>query len=262
MVRFSELATEFNYRVGNEGFQKASAWFVSHFVDRVKTLGSENLPTEGPLVVASNHPGAVDSLILTSHIPRDDVKAISSDIPFLKKIPFSEKHMIFSSKDTHVRMNAARSAIKHLQEGGALLVFARGALDPDPAFLPGTEEEISRWTSSLGLFLKKVPQTKLSIAIVSNVLSKNYINHPATIFRKGRVNKQRLSEFFQMMYQTLTPGKLMVSPNLSFAPVLSLDDLGDPQDLKKITAEIVKKAQEHFTYHRNNFLFPQQPSPA
>jgi len=225
MLRFSELATQFDYRVVQEGFQKASAWFISHFVDRVRELGVENLPTEGPLVVAANHPGAYDSLVITSRIPRDDVKIISSDIPFVKKL-----------------------------EGGALLVFARGTLEPDPAFLPGSEEELPRWTSSLGLFLKNVPQAKLAIAMISGVLSSKYINHPSTIFRKGRVNKQRLSEFCQVMHQLMVPGKLMVSPNLSFAPTLTLDELGGGRDIHKITEEIIHKAQEQLEFHCKNLL--------
>lgn len=260
MVRFSELATVFDYRIVKEGFQNASAWFISHFVDRVKTLGVENVPVEGPLVIASNHPGAYDSLVITAHIPRDDVKIISSDIPFVKKLPVTCNHMIFSAPDTHIRMGVARQAIKHLQDGGALLVFARGSIDPDPAFLPGSEEELDNWTSSLGLFMRKVPQTKLAITMVSNVLAKNFINHPATLFRKGRVNKQRLSEFFQVMYQLMAPGKLKVSPNLSFAPALTLDELGPHRDMKQITKEIIKKARDQLRFHTSHLLTPNLPS--
>lgn len=256
MVRFSELATVFENRVVHEGWQKASTWFISHFVDKVKTLGAELLPTEGPLVIAANHPGAYDSLVITSQIPRDDVKIISSDIPFVKKLPDTSKHMIFSSPDSHDRMNAARNALRHLKKGGTLLVFARGTMDPDPAFMPGCEVELTRWTSSLGLFLRSVPQTKLAVSMISGVLSQKYINHPATMFRRGRVNKQRLSEFCQVMYQLLAPGKLMVSPNLSFGSPVSLDELGvdDRKDINKITAEVIKKAQEQFQFHRNELL--------
>jgi hypothetical protein len=254
MLRFSELATQFDYRVVQEGFQKASAWFISHFVDRVRELGVENLPAEGPLVVAANHPGAYDSLVITSRIPRDDVKIISSDIPFVKKLPDTSKHMIFKAQDPHTDMGVARKALRHLKEGGALLVFARGTLEPDPAFLPGSEEELTRWTSSLGLFLKNVPQAKLAIALISGVLSSKYINHPSTIFRKGRVNKQRLSEFCQVMHQLMVPGKLMVSPNLSFAPTLTLDDLGGGRDIHRITEEIIHKAQEQLEFHCKNLL--------
>ena len=256
MVRFSELATKFDSRVVKEGFQRASAWLISHFVDQVNTLGTENLPSEGPLIIASNHPGAYDSLVIAANLPRDDLKIISSNIPFLKKLPVTRNHMIFSAPDAHIRMGVVRKAIRHLKEGGALLVFAHGSLDPDPAFMPGAEEELTHWTSSLGFFLRKVPQAKLAITLVSGVLAYKYVNHPATLFRKGRVNKQRLSEYFQVMNQLLVPGKLMVSPNMSFAPTLTLDDLGNCKDLKEISREIIKRAQEHFDYHSSQLLTP------
>ena len=256
MVRFSELATKFDSRVVKEGFQRTSAWLISHFVDQVNTMGTENLPSEGPLIIASNHPGAYDSLVIAANLPRDDLKIISSNIPFLKKLPVTRNHMIFSAPDAHIRMGVVRKAIRHLKEGGALLVFAHGSLDPDPAFMPGAEEELTHWTSSLGFFLRKVPQTKLAITLVSGVLAYKYVNHPATLFRKGRVNKQRLSEYFQVMNQLLVPGKLMVSPNLSFAPTLTLDDLGNCKDLKEISREIIKRAQEHFDYHSSQLLTP------
>ncbi len=256
MVRFSELATIFEHRVVQEGWQKASAWFITYFVDKVKALGAEHLPKEGPLVIAANHPGAYDSLVISSQIPRDDVKIISSDIPFVKKLPDTSKHMIFSSQDAHDRMSAARGALRHLKNGGTLLVFARGTMDPDPAFMPNSEIELTRWTSSLGLFMRNVPQTKLAVSLISGVLSRKYINHPATLFRRGRVNKQRLSEFFQVMNQLLAPGKLMVSPSLSFGPPVTLDELGlrETRDIDKITDEVIKKAQEHFQFHKKKLL--------
>ena len=252
MFRFSEMATIFDYRVVQEGWQKASAWFITHFVDQVKSLGAETLPNEGPLVVASNHPGAYDSLVISSLVPRDDLKIISSDIPFVKQLPDTSKHMIFTAADPHTRMQAARKALRHLKDGGALLVFARATMDPDPAFMPGSEEEISRWTSSLGLFLRSVPQTQVAISLISGVLVPRYIKHPATLFRKGRVNKQRLSEFFQVMHQILAPGKLLVSPNLSFTPPFTLDDIDlvDCRDIQQISGAIINKARQHFNYHQ------------
>ncbi|MGB2965685.1 MAG: 1-acyl-sn-glycerol-3-phosphate acyltransferase [Anaerolineales bacterium] len=258
MVRFSELATKFDYRVVNEGFQKASAWFITHFVDRVKTLGIENIPPTGPLVIASNHPGAYDSLVITANIPRDDIKIIASEIPFIRKLPVTRDYMIFTDRDAYTGMSVARKAIQHLKDGGALLVFARGTMDPDPAFMPGSEEELSRWTSSLGLFMRKVPRAKLSVSLISGVLSPKYIKHPATVFRQGRVNKQRLSEFFQVMYQLLAPGKLMVSPNLSIGPALTLEELGDYQDIKSITLEVIKRARKQFKFHSSQFFTPKQ----
>jgi len=256
MFRFSELATIFEHRLVQEGWQKASAWFITHFVDQVKSQGNEQLPEDGPLVVASNHPGAYDSLLISSMVPRDDLKIISSDIPFVKKLPDTSKHMIFSDKDPHSRMQAARQALRHLKEGGALLVFARATMDPDPAFMPDSEAELKRWTSSLGLFLRNIPQARVAVSIVSGVLSPWFLNHPSTYFRRGRVNKQRLSEFFQVMHQLMSPGKLMVAPNLSFGKAYSLDDLGlkGSRDINLITQEIINKAQEQFKIHEASFL--------
>lgn len=252
MFRFSEMATMFDYRVVQEGWQKASAWFITHFVDQVKALGTESLPRKGPLLVASNHPGAYDSLVISSLVPRDDLKIISSDIPFVKQLPDTSKHMIFSAKDPHTRMQAARQALRHLKAGGALLVFARGTMDPDPAFMPGSDEEISNWSSSLGLFLRNEPRTQVAISLISGVLIPQYIKHPATLFRKGRVNKQRLSEFFQVMHQILAPGKLMVSPSLSFTAPFTLEDLDlvGCRDIQQISSEIIKRARQHFNSHR------------
>jgi hypothetical protein len=256
MFRFSELAAVFEYRVVKEGWQKASAWFISHFVDRVKVLGAEKLPVEGPLIIASNHPGAYDSLVISSLLPRDDLKIISSDIPFVKKLPDTSQHLIISDKNPHNRMRAAREALRHLQAGGSLLIFARGTMDPDPAFMPGSEEEIERWTSSLGLFLRNVPQTRVAISFISGVLAPQYIRHPLTLFRRGRVNKQRLSEFFQVMHQLLAPGKLLVTPNLSFTAAFTLEDLGmaNVRDAAQITREIINIAREQFEFHRARLL--------
>jgi hypothetical protein len=256
MVRFSELATVFEHRLVKEGWQKASAWFITHFVDKTSVLGADTIPKEGPLIIASNHPGAYDSLVISSQIPRDDLKIISSDIPFVKKLPETSKHMIFSTHDPHDRMSAARKAIRHLKEDGALLVFARATMDPDPAFTPGAKAALAYWTSSLGLFLRSVPQTRLAVSLISGVLSPKYLEHPIRMFRRGFVNKQRLSEFLQVMSQLVRPGQVMVSPNLSFDESVSLADLDlmDSRDINQITDQIIKLAQDHFHIHEKELL--------
>ena len=256
MYRFSELATIFEGRLVKEGWQKASAWFVTHFVDQIRAKGMAELPKQGPLIVASNHPGAYDSLVISSMIPRDDLKIIASDIPFVKKLPNTSEHMIFSALDPHSRMKAARQALRHLKQGGSLLVFARSTMDPDPAFMPNSEIELTRWTSSLGMFLRTVPETRVAVSIISGVLCPRFLDHPSTHLRRGRVNKQRLSEFFQVMNQLMSPGKLMVSPNLTFGEAYDLGDLGlkGSRDVNLITKEIIEKALEQFKFHQAAYL--------
>jgi hypothetical protein len=58
------------------------------------------------------------------------------------------------------------------------------------------------------------------------------------------------------MHQLMSPGKLMVSPSLSFGEVCTLDDLGLPgsRDIRAITQKIIMKAQEQFKAHSVSFL--------
>lgn len=254
MVNFSRIATQFEAILSEEGFQTAASWFISNFVARVEALGMDNIPQKGPLIIASNHPGAYDSLVIAAHIPRDDIRIISSHIPFLKKFPQTEQYLIFSDQDAYTRMRVVRESIRHLKEGGALLVFARGSIDPDPAYMPEAWQELDLWSPSLGMFLKRVPHTRLSISLVSKILAPGFIKHPFTLFRKERIDKQRISEFFQVMQQVLKPGRVMVSPHLTFSPSLTLDDLPANGDMREITRQIIQEAQRQMTWHIQGLL--------
>lgn len=254
MVRFSELAVKFEELVFQQGFQKASAWFISNFVDSVTVMGAQAIPAAGPLIIASNHPGAYDSLVIAASLPRSDVKIISSPIPFLQKFSFAHEHLIFSDQEAHARMAVVRKSLRHLEDGGALLVFAGGTIDPDPASMPGTEKALARWSSSLGLFLHRVPRAKMTIAFVSGILDPRFIKHPLTILRRSRVDKQRISEFFQVIRQLLTPERLLVSPRISFADPLSLADLGGNQSLPALSREIICRATAQYHFHLNQLV--------
>ncbi|MBS1250888.1 MAG: hypothetical protein MAG431_02487 [Chloroflexi bacterium] len=254
MFRFSTIATKFDTLALQEGFQEAAQWFITHFVNTVDIFGGEDIPREGPLLIAANHPGAYDSLVIAAHVPRDDIKIITSPITFLRKLPITREHMIFSAPNAHTRMGVVRKAIRHLREGGALLVFARGSIDPDPAYMPGAEEELELWSPSLGLFLRKVPRLQLAVTLISGVLSPQYFRHPFTNFRRERIDKQRIAEFFQVMHQLVSPGKIMVSPRLSFDSPLTLEDLDCGEDLREMTDEIVGRAKRLLPLHTQKAL--------
>lgn len=247
--RFSTIASRFDQIIVEQDFREAARWILPNFVKDVNVFGAETIPSQGPLLIASNHPGAYDSLVIAASIPRSDLKIITSSIPFLKKLPHVREHTIFSAPDSHIRMTVVRSAIRHLREGGALLVFARGRIDPDPAHMPGAVEEIENWSSSLGLFLRKVPETKLAITIVSGILAPFFTKHPLTIFRRNRQDKQRIAEFFQGIRQMLSPGEILLNPELSFSPPLTIEDFRHREDIKMLAKEIIRKAQNQLMSH-------------
>ena len=137
------------------------------------------------LLITGNHPGAYDALVLTSNLPRDDLRIIAS-IPkgFVDQLPAAKKHVIHITSDPVIRVQVVRTAIRHLKEGGALMIFAGGGISPDPEFVPGAEDEIRLWSRSLETFIRRVPHTQVLLTIISGILSPQFINHPFTVFRK------------------------------------------------------------------------------
>ena len=111
----------------------------------VTTNGVENIPPKGPVLIISNNPGAYDSVIITACIPRKDLTLVVSDVPFSRALAAARAHFIFVSTDIPSRANALRQMVQHLNNGGALLLFASGEVEPDPAFMPGAAETMATW---------------------------------------------------------------------------------------------------------------------
>lgn len=253
--RFADIAAGFDQIVSKQGFKAASQWILPNFVDRVKVAGDNLVPREGPLIIAANHPGAFDTLVITANLTRSDVKIIVNiPLPFIQKLPSTQEHFLYAPPDPHIRMGVVRSAIRHLKKGGALLLFASGGIDPDPATMPGAKEELKKWSNSLELFLRRVPQTKLQITMISGILPTEFVNHAFTHFRRKRSDKQRISEFFLVIRQMLSPGEFLSSPQLSFASPLSRDQLAPSGDIKHVGPEIIQRAEEFFNTHITNML--------
>jgi 1-acyl-sn-glycerol-3-phosphate acyltransferase len=99
--------------------------------------GAEDIPVDGPLLVVSNHPGGFDSVAILSCISRKDLKVVLSDLPFTRVFSAARQHFIYVPPDVMGGMTTLRASIDHLKNGGALLTFAYGDLEPDPELSGG-----------------------------------------------------------------------------------------------------------------------------
>ena len=226
--RLAVMLVPIDQDLGKYGSQVAARNFLPPFVNEIKSRGAESIPTTGPIIVASNHPGAYDSMAIVSQIPRPDATFIISDIPLVKFMPNASKHAYFATSDSKTRTNAVRETIRLLERGGCLVIFATGLIDPDPEVW-GEEAanlEIEGWSSSLELFLKKVPETKLIVTIASGVLDPAWAKSRSIRIAKPGLERRRLAEFGQVISQLLRPGRKKYNPHISFAPPVTLDDLG------------------------------------
>lgn len=222
---FSALAAEFDQRVAEQGVRAAMRWLLPRFVRGLALRGLENVPPEGPVLVVSNHPGTFDSVAISASLERPDLKIVATGIPFLRELPATRQHLIYSTLDTYDRMNTLRQSLRHLEQGGALLIFPSGRIDPDPAFLPGAEKALENWSSSVELFLRRVPQTRLLITMVSGVLVPGCMRNPLVRLRKIDWEQRRIAEFIQIIQQVLIPRRFNLKPRITFASPLDVREL-------------------------------------
>jgi hypothetical protein len=221
--RVAELGIGLDREVAKGGLSAGARWLLPNFVKGHSARGEENIPAEGPLVIASNHPAAVDSLVLSAHVMRPDYKVIIGDIPFFENLPHVSEHAIFApeNNDIHGRMRAVRESLRHLKSGGALLIFARGGIEADPDFMPNPDGEFGQWSRSLKIFLERVPHTRVLVTIVSGVISRAMMRHPITRFRKERPDRQRLAFLMQIAQQILSGReKFGLTPRVTFGEVI------------------------------------------
>jgi hypothetical protein len=230
-------------KIATDGFPAATGWMASHWVRQVTTRGSETVPSEGPLLIVSNHVGAYDILVVPSQINRRDIKIIASDTPFFKRLPNASQHMIYASDELRNRMAAARQGLAHLQGGGALLLFGTGLIDPDPAIYPYAEAEIVNWSPSIDLFLGKVPEAQVVISIVSGIVMSKWAHSPLTWLRRVEWQKRRIAEYGQVISQLLFPGKPNISPSMTFAPPVTVEILHRESGSDHLLPAIIARGQ-------------------
>lgn len=91
--------------------------------------GMENVPSEGPLIVASTHRSYLDPIILGAFIPR--VLYFMAKSELFEKRPIAAFIAAFGAFPVNresVRGSTFRTSIKLLRSGGAIVVFPEGGI--------------------------------------------------------------------------------------------------------------------------------------
>jgi len=219
----AELGIGLDRAVAEGGLYGGARWLLPRFVKTHHARGIENIPSTGPLVIASNHPANVDSVVISAHVNRPDYKIIIGDIPFFEHLPNVSRHAIFAPDPANTlgRMQVVREAIRHLQTGGALLIFPRGGIEADPDFMPDPDGEFKHWSRSLEIFLQRVPGLQILTAITSGVIAPGAFRHPITWLRRHRPDRQRIAFLYQLARQMLAGKELFgLTPRVTFGEIV------------------------------------------
>ncbi len=251
--RFAALVARINRDTSEKGFAAGMASLAANFVRQVEVRGAEHIPTAGPLLIASNHPAAYDMPIIASNARREDLKVVTSEIPAIRWLPALAPHFIMIGNTLQERMAAVRHSLRHLRDGGALLIFPRGNVDPDPAVSPGASQALGLWSSSVELFLRQAPDTCLVLTVVSGVLSPIAFRNPLARLRKTPSDRQKAAEVFQVVYQMLFPGRLMLDPQVSFGRPIGTSELNAGREEQPLLPAIIANARLALEEHAAAF---------
>jgi hypothetical protein len=146
-------------------------------------------------------------------------------------------------------MNIAgvRSTIRHLEAGGAVLIFPSGRVEPDPAILPNARDLLKNWSPSIELFLRKVPETQVMVTIVSGVLSPVFLHNPLVRMWRGVRDPLAIAEITQIVTQIILKKRFRTTPKISFDFPYKVDELR--RDYENVYQSILDKASNLMVDH-------------
>ena len=218
--RLARQVATYDDIVGESGLAAGGAWALERMARRVEVEGLENVPREGPLLLAANHPGLSDAVVLFANTPRADLRVLAAERPFLNALPNTSRYLLTVSEQPQVRFRLVRTAARHLRRGGAILTFPGGKIEPDPAVMPGAIEALEHWSASADLFARLVPDLAVVPVIVSGVISSTALRNPLTFLRRKKEEREWLAATIQMMM----PALRNVTTRITFGRPVRTDD--------------------------------------
>ena len=191
VARISDLSLELDEKLKGGDPSPGVRWLLSHFVADFSAHGAHHIPSQGPLLIIANHPASYDALLISAFVHRPDYKIIIGKIPIYDYLPNVSRHAIFAppKTDANGRMTTLRRSLRHLRDGGALLIFPRGDIEPDPALEVQPALVMDGWSRSLEIFLRQVPNLQVVIAMVSGVIAPQAFRHPFTWFKREQADR-------------------------------------------------------------------------
>jgi putative hemolysin len=132
----------------------------------VESTAGFEFPKSGPLIVIANHPfGILDPVLLARYVAqyRPEVKVMTNSL--LAAFPALRPHIIAVNPfggEAAARSNigAIKEALKHLKDGGALVIFPAGEV---AGYKPGTGIKEPEWSTHVGALIRRTQATVLPV---------------------------------------------------------------------------------------------------
>ena len=174
--RFSRQILQFDDLVGRQGLAAAGRYILDEFTGSIHIEGRRHVPRCGLVLAVANHPGMVDTMAVCVALEgRRDLKIIAAEREILQLIPNIRGRLLFVNPRAGGRSGLLRDATNHLRQGGILLTFPAGTIEPDPSVR--VVNPLAGWSESSELFVRLVPDTLVLPIAVSGVISRTAQQH-------------------------------------------------------------------------------------
>lgn len=172
-LRLANLLSHWDRQIERGSFVETAREALHLFTTGFEFSIHEEIPKTGPLLAVANHPGMTDSIGAIVTVGREDVRVVAARKEFFRVLPNINRHLLTIEADTSLRLSAMREIIQNLKDGQAVIIFPSGRLEPEPTLMPGAAASLELWSDSVGIFLSKVPETRLLPVLISQTLSPN-----------------------------------------------------------------------------------------
>lgn len=249
LPQFSSIVSTMDEVVGREGFVAGVNWMLPHLQMTVTGHGVDNVPRTGPVLIASNHPGGADFLVIFSQVPRDDVRLVAA-VEQLDLLPNVVRHIVYTSRTRGKKTEkgaTTKRLIKELSENHLVLIYPRGIMEPDPRWSAGGRINLQQWSHSFERFAEAVPDLTIVPTLVAGATSRRAFEQRwLAVYRNERV-RQRVATFIQVLLGMSRPTGWEVNPHVWFGEPVRVAEY----ELGEIRPKILSEVNHLFSYARS-----------
>lgn len=227
--RFSKWLVDVDREIGQAGISKAAQRSLSHMGQTTTVINAAALPQSGPLLILANHPGAVDFVHLFAASPRDDVQVVAGT-DAMEMLPNGKQHFLYTSRTSQRRRRGetTQAIVDRLREGGCVLMFPRGVIEPDPRWMPGARQTLMQWRRSMERIAASVPDLTTVPTAISGALSLRALSHWSVRFNGNQMLRSRGAAILQTGSSLINPSKWRTDVTVHFGqPQIQAEQLYD-----------------------------------